>query len=96
LRSALAAAAVPHWCDAGILAELDGGSGAPGSGAPGSGAPGSGVPNGSGGDRWARLKRLPVVEPFQARGTDAADVHEASRLAIRKYLADKQRDGSSR
>jgi tetratricopeptide (TPR) repeat protein len=87
LRSALAAAAIPHWCDAGILAELDGGSGAPDSDAPDSGAP-----NGSGGDRWARLKRLPVVEPFQARGTDAADVHEASRLAIRKYLADKQRD----
>jgi tetratricopeptide (TPR) repeat protein len=82
LRSALAAAAIPHWCDAGILAELDGGSGTPDSGAP----------NGSGGDHWARLKRLPVVEPFQARGTDAADVHEASRLAIRKYLADKQRD----
>jgi tetratricopeptide (TPR) repeat protein len=81
LRSALAAAAIPHWCDAGILAELDG-----------SGAPDSGAPNGSGDDRWARLKRLPVVEPFQARGTDAADVHEASRLPIRKYLADKQRD----
>ena len=73
LRSALEAAAVPHWCDAAILAELidDPGSLNPG--------------------QWARLKALPVVESFPARGADAGNVHEASRLAIRKRLAETQR-----
>ena len=73
LRLALEAAAVPHWCDAAILAELidDSGSLSPG--------------------QWARLKTVPVVEPFPARGVDAGNVHEASRLAIRKRLAETQR-----
>ncbi len=31
----------------------------------------------------ARLRRLPVVEPFPARGPGAANVHEATRLALR-------------
>ena len=72
LRSALEAAAVPHWCDADILAELidDSGSLSPG--------------------LWARLKALPVIESFPARGVDAGNVHEASRLAIRKRLAETQ------
>ena len=72
LRSALEAAAVPHWCDAAILAKLidDSGSLNP--------------------SQWARLKALPVVESFPARGADAGNVHEASRLAIRKRLAETQ------
>ena len=71
LRLALEAAAVPHWCDTAILAELiDSGSLAP--------------------DQWARLKVVPVVESFPARGVDAGNVHEASRLAIRKRLAETQ------
>src|SRR5215472_11279543 len=53
LRLALEAAAVPHWCDAAILAELIDDSGSP-------------VPS-----QWALLKKLPVVEPFPARGADA-------------------------
>ena len=72
LRLALEAAAVPHWCDAAILAELIDDSGSP--------SP----------SQWARLKKLPVVEPFPARGADAGNVHEASRLAIRKHLAETQ------
>ena len=71
LRSALEAAAIPHWCDAAILAELID----------------SGSPSHS---QWTRLKKLPVVEPFPARGADAGNVHETSRLAIRKHLAEKQ------
>jgi tetratricopeptide (TPR) repeat protein len=35
----------------------------------------------------ARLRRLTVVEPFPARGDTALDVHEATRLALRKHLA---------
>ncbi|NMO52311.1 hypothetical protein HH310_14025 [Actinoplanes sp. TBRC 11911] len=73
LRSALAAAAVPHWCDAAVLTALTG-----------SDDRGSGW--------WARLQKVPVVEPFPARGADAGNVHEASRLAVRKHLAEKQRD----
>ncbi len=72
LRSALEAAAVPHWCNADILAELTGDSGSPDL------------------DRWPRLKQVPVVEPFPARGADAGNVHEANRLAIRKHLAETQ------
>src|SRR5262249_23208097 len=72
LRSALAAAAVPHWCDAAILADVtsDRDSLLP--------------------DQWARFKALPVVESFPARGTDAVNVHEATRLALRKRLAETQ------
>ena len=40
--------------------------------------------------RWARLKTLPIIESFAARGTDAANVHEASRLSIRKRLAETE------
>ena len=77
LRSALEAAAVPHWCDADILAELIDDSGSP-------------IPG-----QWARLKELPVVEPFPARGADAGNVHEASRLAIRKQSGRDAADGDS-
>ncbi|HET8682230.1 MAG TPA: hypothetical protein VFM54_10190 [Micromonosporaceae bacterium] len=41
-------------------------------------------------DLWVRLKAVPVVESFPARGADAGNVHEASRLAIRKRLAETQ------
>ena len=71
LRMALEVAAVPHWCDASILAELIGSSSLIA-------------------DQWARLKAVPVIEPFPARGADARNVHEASRLAIRKHLAETQ------
>jgi tetratricopeptide (TPR) repeat protein len=37
--------------------------------------------------RLSRLSRLSVVEPFRARGDDALDVHEASRIALRKRMA---------
>jgi tetratricopeptide (TPR) repeat protein len=40
--------------------------------------------------QWMRLKELPVVEPFPARGSDAINVHEASRLAIRKHMTQTQ------
>jgi hypothetical protein len=72
MRSALEAAAVPHWCDSGILTDLIEASGPAGSG------------------QWARLKKLPIIESFPARGTDAENVHEASRLAIRKRLAETE------
>ena len=38
-------------------------------------------------DRFSRLSRLTVLEPFTARGGDAMNVHEATRLALRKRLA---------
>ena len=38
--------------------------------------------------RLARLRRLSVVEPFPARGSNAVNVHEAARLALRKAIAD--------
>jgi len=34
----------------------------------------------------AKLRRLPVVEPFPARGPGAANVHEATRLALRARM----------
>jgi tetratricopeptide (TPR) repeat protein len=70
LRSALEAAAVPHWCDATILASL------------------TGVPESTAAEQWTRLRSLPVVEPFPARGEVAGNVHEASRLALRQRLAE--------
>jgi hypothetical protein len=73
LRSALETAAVPHWCDAAILAKL------------------IDDPDSLNPSQWARLKALPVVESFPARGTHAENVHEASRLAIRKRLAETER-----
>jgi tetratricopeptide (TPR) repeat protein len=38
-------------------------------------------------DRLARLRSLSVVETFPARGKDCVNVHEASRLALRKRMA---------
>jgi len=38
-------------------------------------------------NRLARLEKLTVLEPFRARGDTAIDVHEATRLALRKALA---------
>ena len=37
--------------------------------------------------RFARLRGLSVVEPFPARGDKTMNVHEASRLALRKRMA---------
>jgi tetratricopeptide (TPR) repeat protein len=71
LRSDLEAAAVPHWCDATILAGLADDARGPVTG-----------------QQWARLSALGVVEAFPARGVDAGNVHEASRLALRKRLAE--------
>jgi hypothetical protein len=70
-RAALAAAAVPHWCDAAVLRDLS-----------------PALP----GATWERLQKLPVVEPFPARGPGAANVHETNRLALRKWLADTDPD----
>src|SRR5689334_19797921 len=36
---------------------------------------------------WASVRKLAIIEPFPARGPLAVNVHEASRLAIRKYLS---------
>ena len=36
---------------------------------------------------WVRLTSLPIVEPFTARGDGAHNVHETSRLALRRHLA---------
>lgn len=69
LKKALAAAAIPHWCDEEILAAL------------------LGVSPAESAVRLARLRDLKVVEPFPARGEGAVNVHEASRLAIRKRMA---------
>jgi hypothetical protein len=73
LRSALEAAAIPHWCDAAILAALAD----------------SDFPSGR---QWTFLKKVSVVEPFPARGADAGNVHEASRLAIRKHMSETQKE----
>ncbi len=72
-RSALEAAAVPHWCDAAILTALIDDSGLLGPGL------------------WNRLKELPVIGPSPAQGADAGCVTPASRLAIKKRLAETQR-----
>lgn len=37
-----------------------------------------------------QLAHLPIVEPFPARGADTYNVHEASRLAVRRWLAESQ------
>jgi len=39
-----------------------------------------------------RLQSLSIVEPFPARGEKVVNVHEASRLAIRKWLAAEQEE----
>ena len=40
--------------------------------------------------RLARLAKLTVLEPFRARGENALNVHEATRLALRKAMAAEQ------
>src|ERR1700722_2189408 len=40
----------------------------------------------------SQLRRLPVVEPFPARGPGAANVHETSRLALRSRMKDESLD----
>src|SRR5271165_1155350 len=40
----------------------------------------------------SQLRRLPVVEPFPARGTGAANVHETSRLALRSWMKGESPD----
>lgn len=69
LKESLEAAAIPHWCDAQILAAL------------------MKTSSQESAARLAQLRRLSVVEPFPARGTDAVNVHEASRLALRKAIS---------
>jgi len=69
LKTALEAAAVPHWCDEKILSVL------------------LGIAAEESAGQFARLGGLSVVEPFPARGATAANVHEASRLALRRRLS---------
>ena len=45
-----------------------------------------GIPTSEGAARLARLQGLKVVEAFPARGPSAANVHEATRLALRKRM----------
>jgi DNA-binding NarL/FixJ family response regulator len=42
--------------------------------------------------RFDHLRSLKVVEPFPARGLNAVNVHEATRLALRKQIARDQPD----
>jgi tetratricopeptide (TPR) repeat protein len=74
LRTALEAAAIPHWCDAGILAAL------------------LEISSEAATAQLARLRKLTVIEPFPARGEDAVNVHETSRLALRRSLATDRPD----
>jgi pyruvate-ferredoxin/flavodoxin oxidoreductase len=46
-----------------------------------------GIPCEDSSKRLPRLSRLSVVEPFPARGPNSINVHEASRLALRKRMA---------
>jgi hydroxymethylglutaryl-CoA reductase len=69
LKATLEAAAIPHWCDVGVLAAL------------------LQIPPEEGTLRLAQLRKLTVVEAFPARGESALNVHEATRLALRKWLA---------
>jgi tetratricopeptide (TPR) repeat protein len=41
---------------------------------------------------WRDLEKLPVIEAFRARGDDAVNVHEATRLAIRGRLSELRPD----
>ncbi len=68
IKEALKAAAIPHWCDAAILAAM------------------LGLSTEESTVRLAQLRRLSLVEAFPARGSDAVNVHEASRLALRKLI----------
>lgn len=45
------------------------------------------VPKQESAARIARLRKLTIVEPFRARGDNAVNVHETTRLAIRKQMA---------
>ncbi len=69
LKTALEAAAIPHWCDEAILAAL------------------LEIPQQESSVQLDRLRKLKIIEPFPARGTNAVNVHEASRLALRKQMA---------
>src|SRR5271165_596683 len=40
----------------------------------------------------AQLRRLPVVEPFPARGPGAANVHETARLALLRRMKSESAD----
>ena len=42
--------------------------------------------------RLEKLKNLTIIESFQARGNDAINVHEASRIALRSHLADQDEE----
>ncbi len=68
IKESLEAAAIPHWCDAAILAAM------------------LGITSEESTVRLAQLRRLNVVEAFPARGSEAVNVHEASRLALRKLI----------
>lgn len=72
LKGALEAAAIPHWCDAAILAAL------------------LEIPNPEAEGQLARLKGLKTLEQFPAR--DAVNVHEATRLVLRKRMAADRQD----
>ena len=50
------------------------------------------IPLGDSAARFARLRRLRLVEPFRARGLNAVNVHEAARLDLRKAVAADPRD----
>jgi hypothetical protein len=67
LRRAIEVAAIPHWFDESLLAEMLG-------------------PD----DYIERLSKLPMVEAFAARG--GWNVHETTRLAIRRDLYNWQPD----
>lgn len=41
---------------------------------------------------YEHLRLLTLTEPFRARGSDASNVHEATRLAIRRQLAEAEPD----
>jgi tetratricopeptide (TPR) repeat protein len=70
LRTALEAAAVPHWFDARILSALL-------------------ETNEAVASKWVEeLRQLPMVEAFPAH--DAWNVHEATRLALRRRLASEE------
>jgi hypothetical protein len=70
LRTALEATAIPHWFDDKILAALLGPE----------------LAEGKAPSLLRQLCRLPLVEPFPARGLDAWNVHKQMRLALRRRL----------
>jgi tetratricopeptide (TPR) repeat protein len=68
LMETLEAAAIPHWCDPGILGTL------------------LEIRPEESDIRFARLRKLTVVEPFPARGESVVNIHEAARHALRRRL----------